>query len=183
MKPRELAGFDAGNYDAINYETGAKDLRKAPRESDRISRDNRLVSLIDAAKGRCDPSPEDSLQAAEIVTAFKVIGVIPRPCVRCNQNLSGQGEDRVAIVRYRAGIPEAFVYCPGCFSALNVELDPDPWFASQPELDRRIWQLRKEGLTQPEIGAELGVTQQTVSAVLARMTEQFSRSRRQTGYD
>jgi hypothetical protein len=197
MKPNELRAYDAGKYDELHTKTDldgnvyrAKDLSNAPRESDRTSRNNRLVPFLDKDSEDANaklinafPSPEDNLQASETIRGFEIIAAISKPCHRCGQNLLGRGEDRDMIVHTRSGTTKAFSYCPGCFDALHIELESDPWFASQPELDRRIWQLRTEGLTQPEIVKELGVSQQSVSVVLARLVEHFARNRKQTRYN
>jgi hypothetical protein len=197
MKPNELRAYDAGKYDELHEKTDldgnvyrAKDLSKAPRESEQISRNNRLVPFLDKDSEDANanlvnafPSPEDKLQVSETIRGFELIVAISEPCNGCGQNLLGQGEDRDMIVRTRSGNTTAFVYCPGCSYARHVELESDPWFSSQPESDRKIWQLHTEGLTQREIAKELSVPQQTVSLVLTRLVEHFARNRKQTRYN
>jgi hypothetical protein len=176
----ELAQYNRGLYDVINAQTGAKDLHKAPLESNWISRDNRLVSVIDnVALAKSNPTTEQNLRAAEINRNLAGIDGLSQSCVRCGQNLLGRGEDRDVILRFRDGATKVFMYCPGCSGALGLELESDPWFASQPKSDRRMWELQRQGMTQPAIAAELEISQQTVSSTLARMVKQIGRNRRQ----
>jgi hypothetical protein len=150
MTPEELKAYERGDYNRA---------ATAPRESDRISRDNRLVTLNeklhDAAKG----TPEDTAQIAELTRALRIIAATPGSCVMCADHLSGKGEPRVAILTD----DRVYVYCQGCFDAMGVPLETEGWFAGLPVMEQAIWSLLKEGLSQHDIAARLTVGAQTVT--------------------
>jgi hypothetical protein len=196
MKPQELADYDAEKYDAINPETGAKDLRKAPLESDRMSRDNRLVPYLENDSDEVSdnlapayPSPEENLRAARYTRALEEIKASPQPCLSCGLDFS-DGEAKVAILTFaeckpplHGELPLGFMYCRQCWDALGVVLDPDPWFTSLPKRDRQVWLLLKQGLTEREVADKLTVgtqrlTQQVVSEIKLRIVRSINERRR-----
>jgi len=165
LKPKELAKYDGGDYHAINYDTGAMDLHKAPRESALISRDLCLDEFEDEnpASAKGTPTPEENTLAAELVKGFEVIGGISKPCVTCGQMQPGQGESRVVILRYGHDSAKAFILCDGCFDALGLDLTPDPFLSGLPAFDQRVWEFTKDGLTGVEIARRLSVNSQRVT--------------------
>jgi hypothetical protein len=174
MSPEEMAAFDQGEYDHP---------ATTPRESFRISRDKRLVRLSALndhdVVGRTNP--EQTRQVAEYLKALAVIASLPRPCVTCGQN-PPEGS-RFAILRYDSDyIPEGFMHCCECFKALRVSLEPNNWFSQLPVLDKKIWRLLNDGLTQPQIAARLTngnrrVTQQMVSDAKQKIARRITESR------
>ena len=169
LSDEEMAAFDSGKY---------RNPKTAPRDSDWLSRNKRLVSLTDKAVARVySPTPEDQARLAEYTRALKVIAAIPYHCVICKRLLPGWGEDRVAVLTYQRSeeIPQrAFIYCRLCFESLGLTLEQPSWFGQLPELDQKIWQLLAEGNTQAEVAARLTkgtqrVTQQQVSEAKERV--------------
>ena len=119
----------------------------------------------------------------ELTHAIQVIGAVPRPCVNCGEHLPGLGEKRVVILTEE----RVFAYCQFCFDSLELSLEGDDWFAALPAIDQHIWNLLKEGLSQPEIATRLTngsqqVTQQMVSRVKAKLLKLIREKRQQAKY-
>jgi hypothetical protein len=191
MTEKERAKYDAGDYHALNFETGAMDLRHAPRESGRISRDSCLDTLDDDSEiaDRGTPTPEQNTQAAEMTRGFEIVGTISIPCVSCGRTLPAKGRAKTLIVSYSddGADAKAFVLCNGCFDALGVQLSADPFFDSLPPLDQKVWQLVTDGLTGVEIAARLSVngrrvTQQQVSEAKLRVLRRINENRHSIKY-
>jgi DNA-binding CsgD family transcriptional regulator len=179
MKPDELAAFDAGDYDALHYETGAKDLRKAPREADRISRDNRLLPFLENDSDEVSeklapvyPSPEENLLATRYAKAIEEINAYPYPCNGCGLDFSAD-EAGVTILT-RAKPPRGYAYCQTCWNALGVVLDQDPWLTGLPVREQKVWLMTKQNCTQQEIAEKLKLTQQAVSEIKLRLVRQIN---------
>jgi len=191
VKPKELAKYDAGDYHAINCETGAVDLRHAPRESTRISRDSRLDTFDDDCEvaNRGTPTPEQHTQAAEMAKGFEIVGTISKPCGTCGQPLPAKGKAKTLVLRYSddGGNAKAFLLCDGCWNALGWEPSTDPLFDNLPALDKKVWQLATDGLTGVEIASRLTVngqhvSQQQVSESKLRVLRQIKENRHSNKY-
>jgi hypothetical protein len=190
VKPKELAKYDAGDYHAINCETGAVDLRHAPRESTRASRDSRLDTFDDDCEiaNRGTATPEQNTQAAEMARGFEIVGTISRPCATCGQTLPAKGKPKTVVLSYSDDCrnAKAFLLCDGCWDALGWK-PTDPLFDNLPPLDKKIWQLVTDRLTGVEIAARLSVngqhvSQQQVSESKLRVLRQIKENRHSNKY-
>jgi hypothetical protein len=190
MTPQELADYDAGKYEVANSDTGAIDLRKAPRESERVSRNNRLVPYLENDSDEVGenlapvyPSPEEMLRVDRYTRALEEIKASPQPCISCGLDFAN-GEDRVANLEFFGGdVPTGYTYCRQCWEAFGIPRDQDPWFASLPKLEQQVWLLIKKNLTEREIAGKLTVgdrkvTQQVVSEIKMRIVRQINERRK-----
>jgi hypothetical protein len=80
-------------------------------------------------------------------------------------------------------LPRAFVHCPACFHAAGVEPKLNDLFSKLSVLERKIWELLDDGLTQRQIAARLTngsqrVTQQKVSETKLKTIRLMNESRR-----
>jgi hypothetical protein len=176
MSPKELAEYDSGRHNN----------RASSPDSNRTSRNKRLVTLIDNdTNSRANPTtPEHSMRATEMTAWLKSFASFPGHCVSCGQYLA-QNKRGGIVFPPDDDMPNLDMFCSECFNALQIRKGSDDWFAKLPKLDQKIWQLLKTGLTQKQIAARLTVgsqrvTQQMVSDTkqkILRMMKEFRRDR------
>jgi hypothetical protein len=156
----------------------------SPHESLRISRNNRLVALGSKdVTSRANSTPEQNVEAAECAKALRVLATIARSCISCGESLpEGKKKNMIWADEGDGSLPIESPLCRSCFDALKIKLETNDWFSKLPSLDRKIWRLKNDDLTQREVAARLTngsqrVTQQRVSETLQRIKRQIRQNK------
>jgi hypothetical protein len=179
MSPKELAEYDSGRHNN----------RASSPDSNRTSRNKRLVTLIDNdTNSRANPTtPEHSMRATEMTAWLKSFASFPGHCVSCGQYLPQNKRAGIVFLQEdNDDMPNLDMFCPECFNALQIRKESDDWFAKLPRLDQKIWQLLKARLTQKQIASRLTVGSQRVTQQMVSKTKQkilrLMKESRRSGY-
>jgi hypothetical protein len=157
MSEQELTDYEAKKYE---------NPRTAPRDNDRISRNNRLVRLTDKMETILHQGePEDLAALQELYRAVQVIDTVERQCIGCGA--AG------TVKQIRNHILETL--CEAC-----APPPPRGWVDDFPELWQTVWRLRCEGLKLREISARLANQYQRLTVPrISEMLDKMQRRRKE----
>jgi hypothetical protein len=130
-----------------------------------------LIQKLAATADSSIPEDRETYSSAErVLKSLALIGELPTTCngPGCGHSFRGSlREPRVTLIIQEGNgmLARPLTYCPTCFESQYVPLPK-----AEPEsLDATIWRLKGQGLSQAEIGREIGKSQQTVSRRWAAM--------------